>query len=170
MQLILLRHGPAELRRTGLPDEHRALTRKGLVKTKKACAGLAKLIFADQSEQLSAGDVQLWSSPLLRARETADMLANQLNLSVEEHSFAASGDTDDLIHALSGVSDAMTIIISGHEPLLSEWSGDLCGCPLPFKKASAAAISYSKIKPESSKLLWFLQPGYLRKMRNWESK
>ena len=164
MQLIFLRHGPAEARRPDLADESRALTRKGRAKTKKACTGLAKLISSDQNTKLGMGDVQIWSSPLLRARQTAGMLAKQLNLDMTEHMFIASGNTCDLISALKNVPEDMTIIITGHEPMLSEWSAELCGCPLPFKKAAAAAINYSISKPESSQLIWFLQPRFLRRL------
>jgi len=62
--LLLLRHGIAEERRPGLPDHGRALTAAGRRRTE---AVLEKLV------ALGLGVERLIASPLLRARQTAEI-------------------------------------------------------------------------------------------------
>ncbi|MDE2038957.1 MAG: histidine phosphatase family protein [Elusimicrobia bacterium] len=70
MELLLMRHGPAgDSRRwlaRGRADAERPLTETGRRKTRRAAEGLARL--------LPRLDL-IASSPLLRARQTADALA-----------------------------------------------------------------------------------------------
>src|SRR4051812_45120636 len=65
MQLLIIRHGIAE-DGTGVDDALRALTEEGKLKMKEAAAGLRDLV--------ETIDV-IGASPLLRAQQTAEMIA-----------------------------------------------------------------------------------------------
>ena len=59
MDLILMRHGKAELRSDAKPDFERELTSIGRKKIKQAARGLACSLYKGR-------DVQIWTSPAVR--------------------------------------------------------------------------------------------------------
>jgi len=65
MRIVLLRHGIAE-KKGGKPDEKRRLTDEGNEKMRGIARGLARLL---------PGAEALYSSPLVRATETAQWIA-----------------------------------------------------------------------------------------------
>ncbi|MGH2469546.1 MAG: SixA phosphatase family protein, partial [Chloroflexota bacterium] len=69
MKLYVMRHGPAEAQRDGLADADRALTAEGRAETVGVARGLARL---------GARPAVILSSPLVRARQTAEVIAQQL--------------------------------------------------------------------------------------------
>src|SRR5580765_5134354 len=75
MRIYLMRHGPAGNRDTWTDDDSlRPLTEKGERRTRAAADGLKRLN--------PAIDVLL-TSPLVRARQTAEIVGEALNLAVE---------------------------------------------------------------------------------------
>ncbi|MFM9103641.1 MAG: SixA phosphatase family protein [Cyanobium sp.] len=108
-ELLLLRHGIAEERSPDRPDAQRALTAAGRQRT---AAVLERLLELDLRCQ------QLLSSPLLRARQTAELavaagLAPELQL-VE--GLAPAGDPWPLLRWPAGVH---RLALVGHEPDLA---------------------------------------------------
>jgi phosphohistidine phosphatase len=103
VRLLLIRHAKAL---PGEPDELRALSPKG-----RAAA-------QELGERLAAQGVKptaILTSPLLRARETADALASTLGGLVETTEALAPGATADGIRAaVAGRGD--TVIAVGHQP------------------------------------------------------
>src|SRR4051812_3404647 len=71
MHLLIIRHGIAE---DGSPDEARALTEKGRRRMRKIAAGLRRIVPALEVPA---------TSPLVRARETAEIVAHQYDLKPE---------------------------------------------------------------------------------------
>ena len=67
MDLILMRHGKAELRSDAKPDFERELTSIGRKKIKQAARGLACSLYKGR-------DVQIWTSPAVRTLQTAELL------------------------------------------------------------------------------------------------
>ena len=131
-ELILVRHGIAEEK--GLkPDYDRKLTPEGIEKTKIAAQGIAQLI-EDRSWELL-------TSPLLRAKETADLLGEALDMAPVEHAWIADGSRHDLMKA---VMEHPRVIVVGHEPTLSEWHYELTGNMYDFKKAAAVLIHFDE--------------------------
>jgi len=101
MRLLLARHAEAA---PGNPDELRELTDNGRRQAREL------------GERLAADDVALiLTSPLLRARQTAEILGEALSTDVEIDERIAPGATPDgLREAVDG--RGATVLTVGHEP------------------------------------------------------
>ncbi len=83
MEIILIRHGIAEEKRADLEDIKRHLTKKGKKKFQKLMSELKEKLELDEEKTL-----QLWSSPANRALETADIVAEALQIKIDAiHNF-----------------------------------------------------------------------------------
>ena len=99
MRLILVRHAEAA---PGEPDELRPLTSRGREQAR------------DLAGRLPRPDAVL-SSPLLRARETAALLARPHGLAAEPDERLAPGASDaDVREAIEGRGE--TVVVVGHQP------------------------------------------------------
>ena len=101
MRLLLVRHAEAP---PGNPDELRELSDKGRQQARSL------------GERLAAEDVAvILTSPLLRARQTAEILSEVLGTEVEVDERLAPGATPDGVReAVDGRGD--TVLTVGHEP------------------------------------------------------
>ena len=101
MRLLLVRHAEAA---PGKPDELRELTGKGRQQA------------AELGERLAAEDVAvILTSPLIRARQTAEALGAAIGADVEIDERLAPGATPDGVReAVDGRGD--TVVTVGHEP------------------------------------------------------
>ena len=161
MQICLLRHGPAEERGSHYPDDdERPLSAGGLAKTEAAAAGFVKLFRPDV----------ILSSPLVRAQQTAEIMkrASGLKRVVIEEALA-SGDDRALFAALQKLPPEDSVLLVGHQPLLSHTlsnlvAGDPYSMQSTFKKGAAAAVSINgaAVEPGAGTLDWLLQPAQLR--------
>lgn len=131
-ELLLFRHGIAEERGGPTPEPLRALTPAGIRRTTAVAERLALLgIRADQ----------LISSPLVRARQTAEIavaagLAGQLEI---DGALAPDGDALALVRS----SGAERLMLVGHEPDLGQLACQVLGAPagtVILKKAGLAVI------------------------------
>ena len=164
--LVLVRHAqagdPERFRREqGRPDRERPLTSEGRSRNRAASSGLQRL--------LQRVD-HFWSSPYLRARQTADGIAEAFGGSVEapetlEPPWHPSSLTDWLEPRFK---PGETVVLVGHEPDLSGLVGYwLCGsgAPVPMEKGSACALRVTgRIVPGNLELLWKLPQYALRKL------
>jgi phosphohistidine phosphatase len=117
MRLFLVRHAEAA---PGEPDELRPLTAAGRAVARDLGERLA-------SEHLDA----VVSSPLLRARETAEQIARAAGLTPEADERLAPGATaEDLKAAIAGRGD--TVVAVGHQPDCSALLLVLSGRELDF--------------------------------------
>jgi phosphohistidine phosphatase SixA len=152
MEIILVRHGKAGNAADNMDDAKRPLTPGGRKKLQQTMPSLRLLV-------KNLDKAQIWSSPLERAVQSAGILAKLFSIpEIKQFDFIAEGNFTGLTDALESVKASSTIIIVGHEPSLSEWSQQLCGVALPFKKGAAAGLSIGKLNPLESELLWFFQP------------
>lgn len=154
LQIIFIRHGIAEAGSSGKSDYERCLTKKGKQKLEDTLPFLLPLLHADR-------EILIWSSPLVRARETAAIAAEIFHVEeIEVYDFIGEGHFDGFWNAVGNLSPSVerTILIVGHEPTMSYWSQALCGIYLPFKKGAAASFVYRAGGPETAELQWFLQP------------
>lgn len=159
MILILIRHATAQMRDILIDDEKRTLTAKGIKEFKKAVRGIRYIL-------PEATDAVVLSSPLPRAHQTAQLLAEAFGAKeIRTGSFISEGDLGTFVKTLKEMPKEEHIFVVGHEPYLSSWSEALCGLKLPFKKGACAAIEYAPDKPYDSSLLWFAQPGMLRNLK-----
>ena len=128
MRLYLVRHAHAA---AGEPDELRALTPDG----RRAARELG--------ERLAAEDVRpdaVLSSPLLRARETAEEIARATGAHAEPDDRLSPGaGTADVLAAAEGRGDAVVVV--GHQPDCSEIAAELGdGRPPPFPPAGMVVL------------------------------
>ena len=164
MKLVLFRHGPAGRRdaRQWPDDRERPLTGIGKKRTRKAARGIA---------QLEPKVARIWTSPLVRARETAERLAKvydpPLKITVVDSLAPGMDPMRDLLAESRRTPDDVIALV-GHEPDLGVLAGRLVGrdtSPLPLKKAGACAIaSNGTFKGGACELEWFLPPGELRRV------
>lgn len=152
MELLLMRHGKAEPpHRT---DYDRELTAPGRKRIFDASYGLKKT--------LQKQETYIWTSPLPRARQTADIVAEIIGVTaISEHEAIYRGDLDSLNAGIIGLPEPSTLIIIGHEPCLSGWSERISGVLVPFKPGAVACYKISHRQPIIGKLRWFALPKVL---------
>lgn len=163
MELMIVRHAiavehgdPAYKR-----DEDRPLTPEGMHKFRLAARGLKE--FADKPERIV-------SSPLIRARQTAEILRDVVapDLKIEfSDDLVPSGDFARALQFLKGLRVGRVAIV-GHEPHLSGFTsyllvGEKSRADVIFKKGGAALVSFQDAPGAGHGTLeWLVQPGALR--------
>jgi phosphohistidine phosphatase len=159
MELLIVRHGIAvEPGTGGMSDGERPLTDEGKKKFREAARGLAKI--------LPVPDVLL-SSPLVRARQTAEIAAaawKKVRVVLDER--LAGGSVDDILSAVSEHAKGDLVVVVGHEPDVSHLAAKLLGTGhatrLAFKKGGAALFEVSDRPQRGGTLLWFASQRLLR--------
>lgn len=161
MLLVLFRHGPAgtPLPSRGPDDAKRPLSPRGVEKTRRAALGLKRVLDTEP---------RIVSSPLVRAKETADLLAAAYvpMLQVEIMEELAPGRSQEEILARIVEQGNGTVVLVGHEPGLGHLAGVLvtgAQMTLPLKKAGACGIELEgTVAPGQGELMWFATPRLLR--------
>lgn len=157
MNACFFRHGPAAPRgKTG--DESRRLTAEGRRKTRAAALGL---------KELGLGLDFVLTSPLVRAVETAEILADVLGLAKPRvgESLRPGVPPARLLSVL-GDFRRKTPVLVGHEPDLSAAVSFLAGAArLELKKAGMAFARIDALAPRPrGTLLLLLTPAALRRL------
>jgi phosphohistidine phosphatase len=162
--LYLCRHGIAEEPRGRMKDADRKLTSEGRRKFRQVAEGFRELVG-------KKAIVKILSSPLVRARQTAEILANVLGLP-EVELLDALGPPGDLRAILKEVRRAGSVergvVAVGHEPTLGDWLGELCFNKkgnVKMKKGGIAAIQLAGVATKGE-LLALLEPRVLRRMND----
>jgi phosphohistidine phosphatase len=128
VQLVIVRHAEAA---SGEPDELRPLTAEG----REAARALGRQLLRDGVRP----DAVL-TSPLLRARETAQELARPVGLEPEPDERLAPGATAEAVRA-AAEDRGETVIVVGHQPDCSRIAAELSGGAEPaFPPAAMVAI------------------------------
>jgi phosphohistidine phosphatase len=142
MQLFLLRHAEAESH--SVNDEERVLTDKG----RRQAATIGRFCAA---HDIVPGVIL--SSPLVRARQTAEAVAYELGMPklVQIEAFLRAGMTpESAISGLSKYSGKASAMLVGHEPDFSHLAGALFGGhpgSVHFRKATLLSLSLENLKP-----------------------
>lgn len=159
-ELYLIRHAIAAERGEEWPDDDkRPLTARGVARFKEVVEGLKKL---------EAGVDEIFTSPLVRAKQTADLLAAGLpgKPTVKILDALTPGHTPgSLMAQLARTARRRRIALVGHEPSLGELAAHLIGAgrALPFKKGGVCRIDVESLTSRRpGALTWFLQPKMLR--------
>jgi phosphohistidine phosphatase len=161
MKLLIVRHAAAMDRGTpGLADELRPLTEEGIARFGSVARALRSLAEIDV----------LLSSPLLRAKQTAEIMAGELKgVRVTECAALGGASREEVEDALSRLPVRSSIALVGHEPALSEWASDWLSArhspAFAFKKGGAALLECEGY-PEAGScgLVWWLPPKILRRL------
>jgi phosphohistidine phosphatase len=149
MRILLVRHGQAVEEAPGLGDAGRWLTQKGRKVTRKVAQWLAK--------GRKRRPARIWTSPLVRAVETAEILAAESGYRGEVEACAELSpgrDPGDLIRRLAIASADGPLALVGHEPSLSLIAAALLGDAgfSGLKKSGVMGITWE----EGAGELWFL--------------
>jgi len=167
MNLFILRHGLATdpVGAGAKSDSARTLTAEGRRKIRR----IAK---AMRAMELSF-DLVL-TSPYARARETAEIVAERLELMKElecnDH-LIPGGSARKLIESINDLkSTPRSLLLVGHEPALSQLIALLTsndgGLSLNLKKGGLAMLSVGVLRyGKCAALEWLLTPGQMRLMR-----
>lgn len=167
MNLYFMRHGialdqddPSVTR-----DRERPLSRKGTKRIRRAAQGLRRLDIPFDA---------LLTSPSLRARQSAEIVATTLGIQplLEEISGLAPESTvEHLLFGLTRYQDRQHLLLVGHEPLLSDTAASLLRGKQPghlifeFKKGSFCHIEIESLASGApGKLHCLLTPKQLRSL------
>ncbi len=143
-------------------DAERTLTDEGRANTRAAARAMAWLELDIDA---------IWTSPLARARQTAEIVAEGLkktSVMREAPELAPSGGTEQAVSALTRLGRGTSALLVGHEPDLSRlvaylvWGG-LDAERVAFKKGALCRIDcLAGVRPGKAILRWLLTPKQLR--------
>jgi phosphohistidine phosphatase len=130
-QLWLLRHGEAEPH-DARPDPERRLTPRGEDQARAAGQAMAALELTFQA---------IYTSPKVRARDTARLAAEALGVQpVETSVLAQDFDVVAARELLLEVEPDGRLLVVGHNPDLAQVVHDLTGARVDFKKGGVAGV------------------------------
>jgi phosphohistidine phosphatase len=157
MKLYFLRHGSAGQRGewTG-NDFDRPLTEEGKERMARQAATLAKL---------GLNLDLIITSPLIRAYQTAEIVAQRLNMAeelVQDEGLAPGFGPDQLAKILQAHPDANALMLVGHEPDFSETISHLIGGGrVIVKKGGLACVDMPDPASLQGDLVWLIPPSVL---------
>lgn len=155
MKLCFLRHTTAVDAATS--DAMRALTPVGEKEAQIAGTGLAAL---------GVVPAVILASPLLRARQTAEVAAQAMNFTgviIKLNELANDHSTTELLRALQPYRTASEILLVGHMPSLADHITELTGVAFVsgFGKGSATMVELPELRTGVGRLLWYKNLGEL---------
>jgi phosphohistidine phosphatase len=151
-QLWLLRHGEAVPHDSKL-DADRELTARGERQAIAAGAALARL-----GVEFAA----CYTSPKVRARDTARLACQALNVEPQDVDVLADGfDGDDALELLMAHDDDARVLAVGHNPSFEQVVHDLTGGRVDFKKGAVVAI---RVARTDSRVIVMLRPRELESL------
>lgn len=157
LRLYFLRHGKAWSRADWREDDDlRPLTDAG-----------EALVRAEGRAMKAMGlapDV-IVTSPLARARRTAEIVAEELGMSerlIEDRRLAHGFDAGRLTEIVEGQAAAASLMVVGHEPDLSVTVAELTGGGrVDFKKGGLARVDVKGPQLDDGILAWLLTPAQI---------
>lgn len=167
MRLYLMRHGIAVAADDPSiqQDSDRPLTSKGIKRMRRIAQGVRRLKIPFDG---------ILTSPLPRARQTADIVAAALGMEsrIEEISGLTPESTvEHLLFGLARYQDREHLLMIGHEPLLGSFACHLLsggrGClgEIVFKKGSICCLeSDGALGSGPARVHWHLAPRQLRRL------
>lgn len=157
MELYLFRHGIAEDGAPGKPDSARQLTHEGRRKT-AAVAKMARGAGVEPSLILS--------SPYDRAVQTAQIAADELGYKghiLQTKALAPHSSPEAVWNEVRDHQSETSMLLAGHEPLLSHLTAWLLGAPslrVEVKKSALIRIDVDGARAAPQGVLrWMVIPG-----------
>ena len=134
VQVFLVRHAEAVHDTLALPDAHRPLTQHGRRQVRA---------LGDRLRWHDCEPSHIWSSPRVRAIQTAEVLAATLRSETAVEVVAAlapDGPANEVVAALGELPRDAIVVVIGHEPGLSAIGALLIGEPALAGIAKAEAV------------------------------
>jgi phosphohistidine phosphatase len=164
-ELYILRHGIAVPHGTpGVAEDERPLTPKGEDRMKEIGRGLAEIDLEID---------RIITSPLPRARSTAQIVARELDLLDRLETSEVLRPESEAVAIRDWLRDRTEsrLMIVGHNPAFTELVGLLLlgetgKLPLELKKGGVAALSSSALPRHQFELDWIAPPRLLRCLGN----
>jgi phosphohistidine phosphatase len=148
MRLYLFRHAQAS--DNAATDFDRALTKRGRKCTHTAAQVMARLGVAPEV---------IASSPRLRARQTARIIADELDLPLEIHEELDFGFNPQVAALLARQTFPADVMLVGHNPSFTEVVEAITGAAVAFKKGALARIDVEEVgSPLHGELVWLIAP------------
>jgi phosphohistidine phosphatase len=169
MDLYVIRHGPAAEPDAGKygDDGRRPLTARGKKRMERAAAGLRRL---------GAAVERIYTSPLLRALQTAAIIGRRLGVRpraiVRSDLLLPAADVEELPAYLSRHARQGGVALVGHEPHLSRLLGRLLnsgagtGAGVEMKKGAVARlrVEWTSADRPRATLVWLIPARVLRRI------
>ncbi len=162
IDLFILRHGEAGNRMTVVEkDSERPLTPEGRTEMEKIAKSL---------KAIGLQTDRIYTSPLRRARETAEIAAKILEIPTLEEwdELKPDGSKTGLYRKLARLEQNPRPILVGHEPYLTSMIGEIIGttsAKIVLKKGGVAKVRITSFTPRiSGELRWLLTPKIIAKM------
>jgi phosphohistidine phosphatase len=157
MELYFLRHGIAAEREDWVGDDAaRPLTDTGRERVDLVGRAMARL-----GLELGA----ILTSPLVRARQTAEIVARRLRAAdrlSEEFLLGPGFGMKELAEILRHRPSDRPLLLVGHEPDFSDTIGHLIGgARMVCKKGGLARVDLAKGQPPKGELVWLIPPKAL---------
>ncbi|MDD4931984.1 MAG: phosphohistidine phosphatase SixA [Methylacidiphilaceae bacterium] len=160
MILYLLRHATAS--REAATDAERKLTKEGRREAQAAGKALRRL---------GARPAWIWSSPLVRACQTAEIAAEALGDSAEvqiKEELENGKSTQEILALLKPLPADSEVVLVGHMPSLSEHLAALVGANqpgnLPLDKGGVACLRLDDLRPGKGELRFRLRNEQLERI------
>jgi len=163
MDLYIIRHAIAQElgEKNQFTDEKRTLTTEGRSRMREAAAGLVRL---------SAEVELILTSPLVRAVETAEIVADALKMKkhdVKQSPHLAPGASPDALFAEIKNTATSSVALVGHQPDLGDIISRLVagsgGIAVEMRKGGVCYVRITETIPKlRGTLVWLLTPKQLR--------
>lgn len=150
MKLYFLRHAHAVDGADESSDHARELTAEGV----QAAETLAGLL-----ERMKVRLDQIYSSPRVRARQTAEIVVERLKVPLairEEVNFGF--DVHAVTTLMHDQGNGGAIMFVGHEPTMSLTIGEITGGRVVMKKCGLARVDTYALNPLRGDLIWLIPP------------
>jgi phosphohistidine phosphatase len=156
MKLYILRHGEAaEHFDSRYKEAERPLTQKGIERTRQLAHAL---------RQMEIPFDTILSSPLTRARQTAEIVARGIKGHVQIANELAGSDLNNLVEHIDRLRpEPDALLLVGHEPHLSSLVSLLCtggdGLSVKLKKGALCRLAIDRLTAgKCATLEWLWQP------------
>ena len=157
MKLYILRHGEAaEHGDPRFKENERPLTPRGQQRTKQLAHALREMEITFDT---------IFSSPLLRAKQTAEIIARGLDQKLEiTDALTPSGSMEKMVDQINMLRPVpQNVLLVGHEPYLSGFTSLLCiggpALPLKLKKGALVRLEVEHLLCGKCAILeWVVQP------------
>jgi len=154
VELYVMRHGEAEPASAGGTDAERQLSPQGKADVEAVARTLARAGVKPQA---------IFTSPLIRARQTGEIVSRVLGIAAEAAEALAPGCRLGAVQSLMEGGGLERVLLVGHEPDCSTIVRALIGGgQVRMKTSAVAGVEGESLAPAEGRLRWLLTPELAR--------